>query len=279
MATGPRAYANRLALYDGMRPDLISHSSDHSDFARFNGRDVMVIGGGQSAIEYAALLHEAGARVRVAARRRIMWLGPDRDAVRTTLERIVAPSAAVGPGWRNWVLDNFPYLFQKFPQDWKDSYNSNYESGATDWLRNRVIGKVTLHENRSVTRWDAVDGKVAATLSDGAQVAVDHILLATGYKVDLAKLTMLHPSLRSQIRTDQAIPVLNGRFESSVPGLYFVGISSLRAFGPLYRFVAGCGAAARRVAEAIARGGRRVRRTAEWQPVAAHAMRAAPLPH
>jgi hypothetical protein len=40
-----------------------------------------------------------------------------------------------------------------------------------------------------------------------------------------------------------------------VPGLYFVGISSLRAFGPLYRFVAGCGAAARRVAGAIAHRG------------------------
>ncbi len=287
MATGPHAYANRLAQYDGIGPDLVSHSSDHGDFSRFKGRDVMVIGGGQSAIEYAALLHEAGARVRVAARRRIMWLNPDRDAVRTTWERIVAPSAAVGPGWRNWVLDNFPYLFYKFPQDWKDSYNSNYESGATDWLRNRVIGKVTLHENRTVTSCSAVDGKVAATLSDGATVIVDHILLATGYKVDLSRLTMIHPSLRAQIRTDLAIPVLNSRFESSVPGLYFVGISSLRAFGPLYRFVAGCGAAARRVAGAIAHrgpwrgmgmGGNRVRRSRASRPHALAAP-AATLPH
>ena len=98
---------------------------------------------------------------------------------------------------------------------------------------------------------------------------------------------MIHPSLRAQIRTDLAIPVLNSRFESSVPGLYFVGISSLRAFGPLYRFVAGCGAAARRVAGAIAHrgpwrgmgmGGNRVRRSRASRPHALAAP-AATLPH
>jgi len=57
----------------------------------------------------------------------------------------------------------------------------------------------------------------------------------------------------AEIRTDMAIPILSHWFESSVPGLYFVGLTSLRAFGPLYRFVAGCGAAARRVASSIAR--------------------------
>src|SRR5206468_6555502 len=67
------------------------------------------------------------------------------------------------------------------------------------------------------------------------------------------KLTMIHPALRAEVKTDRAIPILSHWFESSVPGLYFVGLTSLRAFGPLYRFVAGCGAAARRVAESVAR--------------------------
>jgi len=253
MATGPGPYANRLSECNGLRPGLVSHSSDHGDFSRFKGRDIVVIGGGQSAIEYAALLQEAGAAVQVVARRRILWLGPDRANVRTALERIIAPNASIGPGWRNWVLDHMPFLFYQFPPEWKDSYNSNYESGATDWLRDRVIGKVTLREGRTVTRWDAVNGRIDLALSDGAKVSADHILLATGYRVDLTRLTMIHPSLRDEIRTDKAIPILTDRFESSVPGLYFVGITSLRAFGPLYRFVAGCGAAARRVASAIAR--------------------------
>src|SRR5207249_1424172 len=144
MATGPHPFANRLAEYHRLRHEFVSHSSDHSDFDRFKNREVIVIGGGQSAIEYAALLHEAGAKVHVVARRRIMWLAPDRAHERTALERLRAPNASIAPGWRNWVLDHLPYLFYQFPQVWKDSYNSNYESGATDWLRNRVIGKVTV---------------------------------------------------------------------------------------------------------------------------------------
>jgi len=88
---------------------------------------------------------------------------------------------------------------------------------------------------------------------DGAKLSAHHIILATGYTVDITKLTMIHPSLRAEIKTDKAIPILSHRFESSVPGLYFVGLTSVRAFGPLYRFVAGCGAAARRVASSVMR--------------------------
>ncbi|PYP30343.1 MAG: hypothetical protein DMD49_10750 [Gemmatimonadetes bacterium] len=182
-----------------------------------------------------------------------MWLDPDRANTRTLVERVVAPNASIAPGWKNWVLDRMPYLFYRFPQEWKDAYNQRYESGATDWLRTRVIGKAIVREGRTVTRLDVVDGRVEATLSDRAKLRANHIVLATGYRVELDKLTMIHPSLRADIRTDLGIPVLNHEFGSSVPGLYFVGITSLRAFGPLYRFVAGCGATARRVAGCIAR--------------------------
>jgi len=212
-----------------------------------------VIGGGQSAIEYAALLHEAGAAVQVVSRRPINWLGPDRWNRRSVLERILAPDASIAPGWDNWIWDHMPYFFYRFPQERKDSYNAIYPPGATDWLRSRVIGKVTLRERQTVAKLAVADGKIAATLSDRAQLSVDHVLLATGYTVDINKLTMIHPALRAEVKTDRAIPILSHWFESSVPGLYFVGLTSLRAFGPLYRFVAGCGAAARRVAESVAR--------------------------
>src|SRR5207248_4094412 len=83
------------------------------------------------------------------------------------------------------------------------------------------------------------NGRVAATLSDGARLSADHVLLATGYRVNVNRLPMLHASLRAELMTDGANPILNHWFESSIPGLYFVGVTSLRAFGPLYRFVAG----------------------------------------
>jgi len=253
MAIGLHPYAHRPAQFNELPPGLVSHSSDHGDFSRFQGREVVVIGGGQSAIEFAALLHEAGAAVQVVSRRPVMWWPPDRMDTSTTFERILAPNASFAPGWNNWVLDHMPYLFHRFPQAWKDSYNSWYRSGANDWLRDRVIGKVRLREGQTVAKLKEVAGKLDLTISDGAQVRADHVLLATGYRVDLNRLRMIHPSLRAEISTDKAIPMLSHRFESSVPGLYFVGITSLRAFGPLYRFVAGCGAAARRVASSVAR--------------------------
>ena len=253
MAIGLSHYAHRPERYQGFPAELVSHSSDHADFERFKGRDVVVIGGGQSAIEFAALLHEAGAAVQVVSRRPIQWLGADRSYTRSTLERILAPDATIAPGWINWVWDQMPVLFYRFPQGWKDWYNARYHSGATDWLRDRVLGKVTLRERRTVAALEVAHGKLAVTISEGAKVSADHILLATGYTVDISKLTMIHPSLRAEIKTDKAIPILSHRFESSVPGLYFVGLTSLRTFGPLYRFVAGCGAAARRVASSVTR--------------------------
>jgi len=259
LAIGLHPYAHRPEQYDGLPPGLVSHSSDHRDFSRFAGRDVVVIGGGQSAIEFAALLYEAGALVQVVSRRPIKWLAPDRSNGRGTLQRILAPDASIAPGWINWVWDHMPFLFYRFPQTWKDSYNAMYHSGATDWLRSRVIGKVTLREGQTLANLDVVAGRVEATTSDGTKLSADHIIVATGYKVDINKLTLIDPSLRTAIKADGGVPILSHWLESSVPGLYFVGLTSLRAFGPLYRFVAGCGAAARRVARAVTRD--RVRRS------------------
>jgi len=258
MAIGPGHYGYRPPEFGNLPTRCVSHSSDHSDFEEFRGKDVVVIGGGQSAIESAALLHEAGARTSVVARRPITWLARDTMDERTLLERIRAPRASVAAGWQFWVLDHLPYAFYRLSQLDKDRYNSNYSSGAAHWLRHRVIGLVTLHEGRTIAAIEMCDGRVRARLSDGSEVGADHVLLGTGYRVDLGRLRMLDPTLSGEIRADGTVPELNAWFESSVPGLYFVGLTALRAFGPLYRFVAGCGATARRVARHVtARGMRR----------------------
>jgi len=255
MAVGLCPYAYRPEPFDRMPAELVSHSCEHNDLGRFQGKMVIVIGGGQSAIEYAALLHEAGASVHVVSRRPILWLTRDRADERTLLERILAPTASIGPGWINWVLDHMPYLFHRLSADAKSrALRAYYTATASQWLKDRVIGKAVLHEGHTVAKMDVVDGKVEATISDGETVSADHVILATGYKVDLGRLSMLHPLLLADIKTDAAsVPVLSRWFESSVPELYFVGLTALPTFGPLYRFVAGCGAAARRVASAVAR--------------------------
>ncbi|TMI77552.1 MAG: hypothetical protein E6H04_13985 [Bacillati bacterium ANGP1] len=99
---------------------------------------------------------------------------------------------------------------------------------------------------------EAVNGTVDVTISDGERLNAHHVVLATGYKVDINNLTMIHPSLLAEVNTTRAFPILSPRFESSVPGLYFVGLTSRPAFGPLFGFVAGCTATARRVAGSVA---------------------------
>lgn len=254
MAPGLYYYANRPDEYSHLPPGLVSHSCERGDDrCRFRAQQVVVIGGGQSATELAALLYEAGASVHLVTRRPILWFAPDRTNERGILEEIMAPNNSIAPGWRNWILEHVPYFFFRFPQHYKDSCNGDYVPGATSWVRERVIGKVRLHEGHTVLKMEAVDGKVDAIISDGAKVRVDHVILATGYKVDINKLPMIHPSLLAEIETDRKVPVLSHRFESSVRGLYFVGLTSYRAFGPLYRFVVGCKATARRVASSVAR--------------------------
>ncbi|HLI88358.1 MAG TPA: NAD(P)-binding domain-containing protein [Ktedonobacteraceae bacterium] len=254
MASGLYYYAYRPQEYDHLPAELASHSVNHHDFSRFAGKQVVVVGGGQSAVEYTALLHEAGASVRLISRRPIHWLDPDRADERTIFEQLKSPNAGIAPGWRNWILEYMPYLFYHFPQPRKDRYmRNNYNAAASDWLRDRVVGKVTLHEGQAISAIQEVDDGLALSLSSGEKLKADHLMLATGYQVNVKKLPMLHPSLIAEIQTDRDIPLLSPYFESSVSGLYFVGLTAVRAFGPLFRFVLGNKAAAQRVAGAVAR--------------------------
>jgi cation diffusion facilitator CzcD-associated flavoprotein CzcO len=234
----------------------VSHTSDHRDLSHFRDQTVIVVGAGQSAVESAALLAEAGAAVHIVSRQPIHWLAPDREQERGFLERVRSPRNGIAPGWKNWALEHWPYLFYRAPQPRKDRWNRTcYLSAASDWLRDRVFGRVKLHEGCQIKDAIAMGSRAAILrISDGTVIRANHVLLATGYRANIDRVTVLEPSLRSAIATDAGVPRLTASFESSVPGLYFVGFTALRAFGPLYRFVAGATPAAHRVAAAIARG-------------------------
>ena len=119
------------------------------------------------------------------------------------------------------------------------------------WLKPRIVGKVLLHESQQVQQVREVDDGVLLRLSNDRALKADHVILGTGYRVDIKNLPMLHPSLLAEIQTYLNAPILNNRFESSVPGLYFVGFSSVSSCGPLYRFVVGTQATAQRIVSSI----------------------------
>lgn len=256
MAPGLAYYVFRPVQYASLSPRFVSHTADHCSLNQFSGKHVTIIGGGQSALEGAALLHEQGAQVEVIARRSIQWLKDEIVENRSLYQRLRHPKAGIAPGWFNWLIEHVPYGFQKLSRSTKDRLlrgRGSYGPAGSAWLKGRVLGKVKVHENCNVEHVRESDQKVVLRLSDSTTIQTEHVMLATGYRVNIWQLPMLSSELLSRIHTYYNAPVLTAQFESSVPGLYFVGISSVLSFGPFYRFVVGVDATARRIAGAVAR--------------------------
>jgi thioredoxin reductase len=118
-----------------------------------------------------------------------------------------------------------------------------------------VVGKVPLLLGYTPQRADVQNGKVRLQLraSDGAEreVLTQHVIAATGYRVDIERLTFLNAELRSKLKRVNSTPILASTFESSVPGLYFVGVSAANSFGPVMRFAFGAGFAARSILRTV----------------------------
>ena len=258
MAPGLGYYVYRPSEYSHLPPEVLSHTADHSTFEHLAGKSVVIIGGGQSALETAALAHESGVHVQLITRSPLAWI---RGAAafpehRPFLERVCSPKAGIAPGWFHWQLEHFPYLFQSLPRttkNWILRGVGSYGPIGASWLKPRVIGQIDLHELQRVEQIRDRDNGVEVTLSNKTMLNADHIILGTGYRTDVKRLPMLHASLLPQIKTYRGAPILNRSFESSVPGLYFTGFSSVMSFGPLYRFVIGTDAAARQVTDAVSR--------------------------
>ena len=234
-------------------PDwAVSHSSAHRDLSAFAEKNVLVVGGGQSALESAALLHEEGAHVVVVVResriyylRRVPWLhklGP--------ITRLLFAQAEVGPAGISQCVSK-PDLYRRLPRRLQNRWavRSLRPAGAA-WLEPR-LNDVPILTGTSVDRAQVEGERVRVQLNDGSVKLVDHILLATGYEVDIAGYDFLAPSLLQSIDRVGGYPRLSAGFETSVPRLHIVGAPAAWSFGPLMRFVAGTGFTASALARAV----------------------------
>lgn len=247
----------RPAPFDGQSESLVSHTSHHADLGVFRGKRVAVIGRGQSACESAGLMNTAGAEVELIARGDINWLGGAAGNAPSTLRRrlrehLSAPSA-VGPFPLDWLVE-WPGLLHVLPSDLRQTISRrSLRAGAASWVRPSFDG-VTVRAGRQVVDLKIAGPRVTLEFDEG-QGVYDHVLLATGYRIDVARIGILAPVLLDRVVRVDGSPVLNAGFESSVPGLHFVGASAVGSFGPLMRFICGAGFAARAVTRA-ARGRR-----------------------
>lgn len=238
-------------------PDLVTHSGQHDDLGRLKGRNVIVIGGGQSALESAALLHEAGADVRLLVRRpSIAWNSTPTGRRRPFYVRMRRPMSSLGPGLGLWLYSNAPNLFWYLPPRIRIARTRTVLGPAGAWwLRERVDGRVPVMLGCAVQKAEACGDGVLLHVqgSDGEvrRLKTDHVIAGTGYRWAVRSQPFLSEGVRTRVRTLEQTPVLSPNFESSVPGLYFVGLASANQFGPAMRFVVGAHYTARRVSQHI----------------------------
>lgn len=253
VAAGITHFAYIPPELSGHPDELVTHSSAHTDPSRFKGRPVAIIGGGASAVDLAALMHEAGVDVKLVARRRSIDFHEPTVEPRSLMSRLLAPRSGLGLGWRSRLCTDAPLLFHTLPEQFRIRVVQSHLGPAPGWfMKDRIVGKVPVSVGRRITGMTVEGGRARLALSGPDQASesltVDHVVAATGYKPLTGRLPFLDDQLRGAIRTADGAPALNRNFESSVPGLYFIGLASANSFGPLARFAFGAGFTATRLA-------------------------------
>ena len=239
--------------------EFFSHSARHREVAPFRGRSVVVIGGGASALDLAGLLREAGADVQMVTRAgELHFHSQPTGKPRSWWQQIRHPQSGLGPGTRSRFYADAPGAFHYLPEGLRLYIVGKALGPSGGWfIRDKVIGKLPLHLGCTPQSAEVQNGKVHLNVraADGSQseIVTEHVIAATGYKVDMERLKFLNPEIRSKIKTLNKAPVLSSNFESSVPGLYFGGVAAANSFGPVMRFAFGAGFAARTITGGVAK--------------------------
>jgi len=244
IAAGIGQFAWRPPEFDPLPSSAATHTGQHHDLRRFANQDVLIVGGGQSALESAALICEAGGHARVIARsQRIHWLGgwaskTLHHRLGALTRKVLYAPTDVGPAGISQLVAR-PYLLQRLPRALQDKLRARaVRPAGARWLADR-LNEVPIELGRSVISAVAGDSKVRVRLDDGTERTVDHVLLGTGYRVDMGRYEFLSPELRSRIAVIHGYPHLRLGLETSVPGLHIVGAPAAWSFGPIMQFVSG----------------------------------------
>jgi lysine/ornithine N-monooxygenase len=258
IAGGIKPFARRPKQFAGLSPQFVSHCSDGRDVKQFKGKRVVVIGAGQSALESAALIFEAGAEVEVLVREaNVHWLGWRAKLQKLgPISKLLYAPTDVGPAGVSRIVSR-PNLVKYFPRPVQNWFRTrSLRPAGSKWLYER-LKNVPIHTECEVLSAKPSGEKLHLKLNDGGTREVDHVVLGTGYQVDISRYSFLSPELVHSIERVNGFPKLDSGFESSVPGLHFLGAPSSWNFGPLMYFVAGTEFAARTLASHVSRGRRK----------------------
>ncbi|MCX4173964.1 MULTISPECIES: NAD(P)-binding domain-containing protein [Paraburkholderia] len=276
IALGLKGFAQTPVALRGLPERYASHSALYGDLAWAQGKDVAIVGGGQSALGLAALLYEQGSRVHVLMREAGVIWHPRPQASRGILSRLARPDAGLGRGWRSLFLSEYPGLFHMLDQGRrKQIMERSYGASGAWWLRDRVVGKVKI-SFRTEVRSAAIDNDqvMLRVISEDKEsaVAADHVIAATGFKTDMRQHAFLSKEIVDAISINSGLPELTSNFETQVRGLYVIGPASAHSFGPVMRFVYGARHAAPGVARHIAHSLKADARDGVWSSAEGHVL-------
>ena len=257
IAAGIGSFAWSPPEFRDLPSALASHTSEHRDLRQFAGKEMLVIGGGQSALESGALLHESGAMAEVVTRsQRIHWLQGWLSKTLhhrsgTLIRNMLYAPTDVGPAGLSQLMAR-PDLLNHLPRGLRDKlWKRSVRPAGAGWLVNR-LKDVPIRLGTSVVSVAVKGDRVKIRLSNETERIVDHVLLGTGYRVDISKYDFLSPKLKESISQHNGYPRLGWGMETSVDGMHILGAPAAWSFGPLMQFVSGAHYASRALTRCIA---------------------------
>jgi thioredoxin reductase len=261
VAVGISYYEYLPEILSGFPEKFVTHGSKHEDLSHFKGRRVAVVGAGASAIDIALLLDQAGASVKVITRaQKIKFHVARVSTLPKWIQSVRRPKSGLGPGWPSRLCTDAPLLFWFMPSRFRLWIVKRHLGPApAACIKERDLANVDFILNTHLAgvevKGEQVCLRVKTASAPESEILVDHVIAATGYRPDLRRLPFLSDSVRGEIRSDNHTPKLSLNFESSLRGLYFIGLTSANAFGPLLRFAFGAKFAARRLSAHLRRIG------------------------
>jgi hypothetical protein len=254
VAAGIESFQRKPAEFREVPSTYVSHCYEGRKIHEFSGKNVAVIGAGQSALESAALLHEAGALVELIAKLpELRWIGMHSWLHHLgPVSQLLYSKHDVGPAGISRLVAA-PRLVAKVPLAMRDKMRKRaVRPAGSRWLPAR-LEPVKMTTGQKVVHAELAGSEVDLKLTDGSRRRVDHVLLGTGYDVDISRYGFLSPNIVKSVGQFDGYPILKRGFRCSVAGLHFIGATAARTFGPLLYFVAGTEFASRELTRYIVR--------------------------
>jgi len=262
LTLGIGQFARRPDEFAGISRELAPHACDLSDASIFKGKRVAVVGRGQSALEYAAILHERDAHVHIFTRGSyIDWLKPRwrarlfRQLTSGPLRPVsfaIRPPTDLGDIWTARMIAHPEQFRAQTPEVQGKLLKTTQKPKGSHWLRAR-LKDVPVKTDAHIASAKVEDGGLTILFKDGSSHKTDRVLLATGYKVDITKCRLLDESIMRELDIEDGYPVMSTSLETSVPGLYMAGVIGEKTLGPSLRFVTGTSNAGPRLGAALIR--------------------------